>query len=246
MTPGRRYVPRGGTSDLDQTAGSGGSREREDDRVADAGEVVCSRRNSSQRPLIGGHSPSSCSSGRDRHHATECRGEGIRGGYGAVYGELKALETLGVCQRGYFVEGSRLERSSRCPARSNACASSGRAWGHPCARPGGGRPGAARTAPLSRGRVARARAPPRGGAGRTARRRGGALRRARRPLLVPLATRPEWLRPALQRSSPMYGPAAPSGSRSSASTAPRRGDRRDAAPRRGRLPRRPRRAVLRS
>jgi ATP-dependent Lhr-like helicase len=33
------------------------------------------------------------------------RGEGIPGGYGAVYGELKALETIGVCRRGYFVEG---------------------------------------------------------------------------------------------------------------------------------------------
>jgi ATP-dependent helicase Lhr and Lhr-like helicase len=33
------------------------------------------------------------------------RGEGITGGYGAVYGELRALETLGVCRRGYFVEG---------------------------------------------------------------------------------------------------------------------------------------------
>jgi ATP-dependent Lhr-like helicase len=33
------------------------------------------------------------------------RGEGIRGGYGAVYAELRALETLGVCRRGYFVEG---------------------------------------------------------------------------------------------------------------------------------------------
>jgi ATP-dependent Lhr-like helicase len=33
------------------------------------------------------------------------RGEGVPGGYGAVYGELKALETLGVCRRGYFVEG---------------------------------------------------------------------------------------------------------------------------------------------
>ncbi len=33
------------------------------------------------------------------------RGEGIQGGYGAVYGELKALETLGLCRRGYFVEG---------------------------------------------------------------------------------------------------------------------------------------------
>jgi ATP-dependent Lhr-like helicase len=33
------------------------------------------------------------------------RGEGIPGGYSAVYGELKALETIGVCRRGYFVEG---------------------------------------------------------------------------------------------------------------------------------------------
>jgi ATP-dependent Lhr-like helicase len=33
------------------------------------------------------------------------RAEGIVGGYGAVYGELRALETLGTCRRGYFVEG---------------------------------------------------------------------------------------------------------------------------------------------
>jgi ATP-dependent Lhr-like helicase len=33
------------------------------------------------------------------------RAEGIPGGYGAVYSELKALETLGTCRRGYFVEG---------------------------------------------------------------------------------------------------------------------------------------------
>jgi ATP-dependent helicase Lhr and Lhr-like helicase len=33
------------------------------------------------------------------------RAEGITGGYSAVYGELKALETLGLCRRGYFVEG---------------------------------------------------------------------------------------------------------------------------------------------
>ncbi|MGB2953498.1 MAG: DEAD/DEAH box helicase [Gaiellaceae bacterium] len=32
-------------------------------------------------------------------------GEGVPGGYAAVYGELKALETLGLCRRGYFVEG---------------------------------------------------------------------------------------------------------------------------------------------
>jgi ATP-dependent Lhr-like helicase len=33
------------------------------------------------------------------------RGEGIPGGYSAVYTELKDLETIGVCRRGYFVEG---------------------------------------------------------------------------------------------------------------------------------------------
>ncbi|HET9938922.1 MAG TPA: DEAD/DEAH box helicase, partial [Gaiella sp.] len=33
------------------------------------------------------------------------RAEGVVGGYGAVYGELKALETIGACRRGYFVEG---------------------------------------------------------------------------------------------------------------------------------------------
>src|SRR5439155_12162429 len=33
------------------------------------------------------------------------RGEGIPGGYGAVYPQLRALETLGTCRRGYFVEG---------------------------------------------------------------------------------------------------------------------------------------------
>ncbi|MHB8468352.1 MAG: DEAD/DEAH box helicase [Gaiellaceae bacterium] len=33
------------------------------------------------------------------------RGEGVPGGYGAVYAELKDLETLGTCRRGYFVEG---------------------------------------------------------------------------------------------------------------------------------------------
>ncbi len=32
------------------------------------------------------------------------RAEGIPGGYSAVYGELRALETLGSCRRGYFVE----------------------------------------------------------------------------------------------------------------------------------------------
>ncbi|MDH4344737.1 MAG: DEAD/DEAH box helicase [Thermoleophilia bacterium] len=33
------------------------------------------------------------------------RAEGVTGGYGAVYGELRSLETIGQCRRGYFVEG---------------------------------------------------------------------------------------------------------------------------------------------
>jgi ATP-dependent Lhr-like helicase len=33
------------------------------------------------------------------------RGEGVPGGYAQVYRELRALETIGVCRRGYFVEG---------------------------------------------------------------------------------------------------------------------------------------------
>jgi ATP-dependent Lhr-like helicase len=33
------------------------------------------------------------------------RAEGVPGGYAAVYSELRALETLGLCRRGYFVEG---------------------------------------------------------------------------------------------------------------------------------------------
>ena len=33
------------------------------------------------------------------------RGEGVVGGFGAVYGELRAMETIGLCRRGYFVEG---------------------------------------------------------------------------------------------------------------------------------------------
>jgi ATP-dependent Lhr-like helicase len=33
------------------------------------------------------------------------RAEGVPGGYAAVYRELRRLETIGVCRRGYFVEG---------------------------------------------------------------------------------------------------------------------------------------------
>ncbi len=33
------------------------------------------------------------------------RAEGVPGGYSRVYQELRKLETLGTCRRGYFVEG---------------------------------------------------------------------------------------------------------------------------------------------
>ena len=51
------------------------------------------------------HSRSSCSSGRGSSPATVSAPRASPGGYGAVYGELKALETVGSCRRGYFVEG---------------------------------------------------------------------------------------------------------------------------------------------
>ena len=54
------------------------------------------------------------------------RGEGIPGGYGAVYGQLRALETLGVCRRGYFVEGLGGAQFA-APGRWSACASCVRA-----------------------------------------------------------------------------------------------------------------------
>ena len=72
------------------------------------------------------------------------RGEGIAGGYGAVYGELKALETLGLCRRGYFVEGlggaqfalgGAVERLRELRPRDDE--------EQRAARPGGRRPGAA-------------------------------------------------------------------------------------------------------
>ena len=155
-----------------------------DDRLADAGPVVARVARSSRTTA-------------DRRALAELllerqgivtrdgvRGEGIRGGYGAVYAELKALETLGVCRRGYFVEGlggaqfalpgavERL-RELRSPARAR--------------RAGGARARRRRSrAAVRRGTAVAAALGRAGGTrrrrvGRPARRRGGALRRARRP-----------------------------------------------------------------
>ena len=169
------------------------------------------------------------------------RAEGIAGGYGAVYGELKALENVGALPARILRRGSR-----RRPVRA---ARSGRA--------------ASRAPPLRRRRAARARrgrpraalrrraavAEAGGGAGRSrrrsarraARRRGGALRRARRAI-APAAPRP---RPRVaatghlcpRRLGPRRSRAEAVG-RALRRTSGRR-ERRAAPARRGRLPRRP-------
>ena len=64
--------------------------------------------------MTGGSSPASPTRGLwprlllERHGIVTrdgVRGEGVPGGYAPVYRELRKLETLGVCRRGYFVEG---------------------------------------------------------------------------------------------------------------------------------------------
>src|SRR3954447_23803322 len=134
------------------------------------------------------------------------RAEGIPGGYTAVYGELRALETLGSCRRGYFVEGLgggpvALRRGAGGPrgARGGACGA-GRSRGAlaRAAAARGRRARAARSGRRRSGPAVRRRPPmaearrgargPRGGsARRPARGRAGALRRARRPVARPPA-----------------------------------------------------------
>jgi ATP-dependent Lhr-like helicase len=84
-----------------------------------AGEITATQgRWSRTERLFGTRPGSDPGHGRDRRALAELllerhgivtrdgvRAEGIKGGYGAVYGELKALETLGLSRRGYFVEG---------------------------------------------------------------------------------------------------------------------------------------------
>ena len=82
------------------------SRTRARGAITDAGPLVARPSGSSPSARrTGARSPSSCSSGRASSRATASAARGFAGGYGAVYGELRALETLGVCRRGYFVEG---------------------------------------------------------------------------------------------------------------------------------------------
>ena len=170
------------------------------------------------------------------------RAEGIPGGYGAVYAELRALETLGLCRRGYFVEGlggaqfalggavERLRelRDARRGAAPLVLAAADPAQPYGAALPWPKRAGS-RAA-----RVAGAYVVLLGGEAALYVERGGTT-------LVPLRDPDEsWLRPALAALVDHVRAArreAPRG-RALRRRAGRR-DRRDAAPRRGRLPRRP-------
>ncbi len=129
------------------------------------------------------------------------RAEGIPGGYSAVYGELKALETLGTCRRGYFVEGlggaqfalgGAVERLRELRPREGDEAGA--------ARPRRRRSRRSRTAPSSRGRSAQARAR-RASRARTssssAARRRSIVERGGRSLVPLREPDDEWLRPAL-------------------------------------------------
>ena len=167
------------------------------------------------------------------------RAEGIPGGYGAVYGELRALENVGACRRGYFVEGlggaqfalpgavERL-RELRDAGDEDALVL---AAAEP-AQPYGGVLPMAET----RGRPCRARG---GSPRRAAVWRGGALRRARRPLAATAA------RPRPRVASPGARCARRVGAGRSGAAAVGRALRRPvgrrercpAAPGRGRLPR---------
>ena len=147
----------------------------------------------SRRALFAGADPtgarsrSCCSSGTASSRATRVRAEGIPGGYGAVYGELQALETLGSCRRGYFVEGLGGAQFALGGAVERLRELRPREGDEP--EPlvlAAADPGAAvrRRAAVAEARR-RARGPRRGRARRPARRRAGALRRARRPLARP-------------------------------------------------------------
>ena len=171
------------------------------------------------------------------------RGEGIAGGYGAVYGQLRALETLGVCRRGYFVEGlggaqfalpGAVERLRELRPREGdepeplVLAAADPAQPYGAAIPWPKRAGA-RAARVAGAQVV------------LARRRGGAVRRARRPLARPAARARGRLAPRRARCARR---AREAGRREAARrralrrSACRR-DRGHAAAARRRLPRRP-------
>ena len=146
-----------------------------------------SRRRCSTASPTGARSPSCCSSGTASSRATPSAPRGSPAATARSTASCKALETLGACRRGYFVEGlggaqfalgGAVERLRELRPREGDEAGA--------ARPRRRRSGAAvrRGAPVAEAR-GRPRSPRRGRARRPARRRAGALRRARRPLARP-------------------------------------------------------------
>jgi ATP-dependent Lhr-like helicase len=125
------------------------------------------------------------------------RGEGVPGGYASVYRELRNLETLGLCRRGYFVEGlggaqfalpGAVERLREHPAESLSLVL---AAGDPAQPYGAALPWPKR-ARARAARVAGAYVVLLGGSPALYVERGGRS-------LVPLRDPdPEWLRPALE------------------------------------------------
>ena len=170
------------------------------------------------------------------------RAEGIPGGYGAVYAELRALETLGLCRRGYFVEGlggaqfalgGAVERLRELRERDEdgdplvlAAADPAQPYGASLPWPKRAGARAARVAGAYR---------------RLARRRAGALRRARRPLARSAARSRRELAAARTRSARRARARRRRQAARGRALRRRAGrrERRDAAARRGRLPRRP-------
>ena len=172
------------------------------------------------------------------------RGEGIAGGYGAVYGELKALETLGLCRRGYFVEGlggaqfalgGAVERLRELSARARTRSRSRSSSPPPTRR--------SRTARCSRGRSGPARAR-RGSPGAHVVLLGGRaalfVERGGKSMVPLRDPDPEWLRVALAAlvdHARRFARKRLAVERFDGEPVVR--ERVPAAPRRGRLPRRP-------
>ena len=170
------------------------------------------------------------------------RAEGIPGGYGAVYADLRALETLGLCRRGYFVEGlggaqfalgGAVERLRELRDRQEEGDALVLAAADPAQPYGGALPWPKRAGARA-ARHAGAFVVSLGGEPVLYVERGGRS-------LVPLRDpEEEWLRPALERprrARPRRRREAARG-RAVRRRACRR-ERRDAAARRGGLPRRP-------
>ncbi len=170
------------------------------------------------------------------------RAEGIPGGYGAVYAELRALETLGLCRRGYFVEGLGGAQFALGGAveRLRELRERGRGAGGARARCRGSRTAIRRGAAVAEARGHARRACRRCARG-AARRRARALRRARRAHARAAPRARRRLAAAGARGTRRARARRRRDTSARCRAVRRRADRRQrrpAAPRRARLPRR--------